>query len=152
MTTAGELLFADTNVFLSATDRSREQHTQARELLQAAREGKVVLAVSGQIIREYLVVATRPVEVNGLGLALEDAMKNIDVFARPPFLFCEESEKVARRLRELVQTHRLTGKRVHDGNIVATMLVEGIDRLITENADDFASFEEIETVGLAFTR
>ena len=152
MTTADEILFADTNVFLSATDRSREQHAQARELLQAAREGKVVLAVSGQIIREYLVVATRPVEVNGLGLALEDAMKNIDVFARPPFLFCEESEKVARRLRELVQTHRLTGKRVHDGNIVATMLVEGIDRLITENADDFASFEEIETVGLAFTR
>ena len=151
MTTAGEILFADTNVFLSATDRSREHHAEARELLQAAREGKAILAVSGQIIREYLVVATRPVEVNGLGLDAEDALKNIDVFTRPPFLFCEESEKVARRLRELVQTHRLTGKRVHDGNIVATMLAEGIDRLITENVGDFASFKEIETVGLAPT-
>ena len=151
MTTAGEILFADTNVFLSATDRSREQHAQARELLQAAREGKVVLAVSGQIIREYLVVATRPVEVNGLGLAAEDALKNVNVFTRPPFLFCEESEKVARRLRDLVKTHRLMGKRVHDGNIVATMLAEGIDRLITENVGDFASFEEVEVVGLAPT-
>ena len=61
MTTAGEILFADTNVFLSATDRSREHHAEARELLQAAGAGKAVLAVSGQIIREYLVVATRPV-------------------------------------------------------------------------------------------
>jgi len=148
MTTAGEILFADTNVFLSATDRSRKHHAEARELLQAAGEGKAILAVSGQIIREYLVVATRPVEVNGLGLATEDALKNIDVFTRPPFLFCEESERVSRRLRDLVQTHRLTGKRVHDGNIVATMLAEGIDRLITENAGDFASFKEIEAIGL----
>ena len=152
MTMAGEILFADTNVFLSATDRSRRHHAEARELLQAAGEGKVVLAVSGQIIREYLVVATRPVEVNGLGLATEDALKNIDVFTRPPFLFCEESEKVARRLRDLVQAHGLTGKRVHDGNIVATMLAEGTDRLITENAEDFAYFEEIEAIGLAFMR
>ena len=152
MTTAGEILFADTNVLLAATDRSREHHAEAWELLQAAGEGKTVLAISGQIIREYLVVSTRPVEVNGLGLAVEDALKNIDVFTRPPFLVCEESERVARRLRELVQTHRLTGKRIHDGNIVATMLAEGIDRLITENEGDFASFEEIEAVGLAFTK
>ncbi len=34
MTPADEILFADTNVFLSATDRSREHHAQARELLQ----------------------------------------------------------------------------------------------------------------------
>ena len=63
MTTAGELLLDDTNVFLSATDRSRKHHAEARELLQAAGAGKAILAVSGQIIREYLVVATRPVEV-----------------------------------------------------------------------------------------
>ena len=149
MTMAGETLFADTNVFLSATDRSREHHAEARGLLQAAGEGKAILAVSGQIIREYLVVATRPVEVNGLGLAIEEALKNINVVTSPPFLFCEESERVARRLRELVQTHSLMGKRVHDGNIVATMLAEGIDRLITENAGDFASFKEIEAIGLA---
>ena len=152
MTTAGEILFADTNVFLTATDRSRRHHAEAMELLQAAGKGKVILAVSGQIIREYLVVATRPVEVNGLGLATEDALKNIDVFTRPPFLFCEESERVARRLRDLVQAHGLTGKCVHDGNIVATMLAEGIDGLITENAEDFAYFEEIEAIGLAFMR
>ena len=151
MTTAGEILFADTNVFLSATDRSRRHHAEARELLQAAGKGKVVLAVSGQIIREYLVVATRPVEVNGLGLAVEDALKNIAVFTRPPFLFCEESERVSAAFGISWQTQRLTGKRVHDGNIVATMLAEGINRLITENAGDFASFKEIEAVGLAPT-
>ena len=110
MTTAGEILFADTNVFLSATDRSRKHHAEARELLQSAGAVKAILAVSGQIIREYLVVATRPVEVNGLGLVVEDALMNIAVFTRKYFQFCEESEKVARRLRDFVQTHRLTGQ------------------------------------------
>lgn len=33
-----------------------------------------VLYTSGQILREYLVVATRPVHHNGLGLARPDAV------------------------------------------------------------------------------
>lgn len=149
MTTVDDVLFADTNVFLEATDRSRPLHDMARTLLEQAAHGHRHVALSGQVVREYLAVATRPGEVNGLGLSAEDALSNIDVFARPPFQFCDESEIVSQHLQKLVRDHGLVGKRIHDANIVATMLGSGIHHLVTLNQTDFGSFEQIETVDLA---
>ena len=143
MPTDGEILFADTNIFLSATDVSRPQHASARDLLTTAAEGRFHIALSGQVLREYLVVATRPVAANGLGLETRDGLRNVEVFTGPPFLFCDESEAVSIRLQDLISTHKLSGKRVHDANIVATMLVHGISRLITQNTRDFEDLDEI---------
>jgi predicted nucleic acid-binding protein len=63
----------DTNVLLEATDEKRRFHQACVEFLERARG----LRTSAQVIREYLVVATRPVAVNGLGRALTDALMNI---------------------------------------------------------------------------
>jgi predicted nucleic acid-binding protein len=42
------------------------------------------------------------------------------------------------------------GKQVHDANVVATMLVHGVDTLVTLNSDDFVRFSgHIQVVGLA---
>ena len=142
---AGEVVFADTNVLLCATDRSREHHEEARRLIRGAGPSGYHLALSGQVIREYLVVATRPVADNGLGLSTPEALHNVDQFSRPPTVFCDQPESVSVRLRELTAAHGLRGKRIHDANVVATMLVHGIRRLITENTRDFAVFDEIET-------
>lgn len=143
---AGEIVFADTNVLLAATDRSREYHQESRRIfLDASRVGYHV-ALSGQILREYLVVATRPVAENGLGLPVADALHNVEVFARRPTVFCDEPESVHERLRQLVRAHPVKGKRVHDANVVATMLTHGIRRVITHNPSDFEPFDEIETV------
>ena len=57
---AGETVFIDTNVLLCATDRFRRHHDEARGVFRAARDAGFSLALSGQIVREYLVVATRP--------------------------------------------------------------------------------------------
>ena len=141
----GEVVFVDTNVLLCATDRSREHHEEARRLIREAGPSGYHLALSGQIIREYLVVATRPVADNGLGLSTPEALHNVDQFSRPPTVFCDEPESVTARLRKLTAAHDLKGKRIHDANVVATMLVHGIRRLITENTRDFDVFDEIET-------
>lgn len=145
---AGETAFVDTNVLLSATDRSRGHHDEARGLFRAAREAGFNLALSGQIIREYLVVATRPVEVNGLGMDPADALHNVSTFT-PRAMLCAESEAVSAQLRSLVATYALKGKRIHDANVVATMAAHDIRWLITENKDDFEVFSEVQTLGLA---
>jgi len=145
---AGEILFTDTNILLTATDRSRNHHEAARNLLMEAGTGKFHLALSGQVLREYLVVATRPVDVNGLGLSMPDALRNVEVFTSPPFVFCEETETVSVRLRELAATHGLVGRRLHDANLVATMLVHGISRMVTQNTADFLELREIQVCDL----
>ena len=142
------IAFADTNVFLTATDQSRPQHEAANSLIRKAVAGHHQLALSGQVVREYLVVATRPIDVNGLGLSSDDALKNIGVFASPPFAFCEESENVNSRLRSMVEIHALTGKAIHDANVVATMLTSGITTLVTQNPSDFVRYEQIKVIRL----
>lgn len=68
MTMRGELVFVDTNVLLLATNSESGDHVTARRLFPAARDAGCHLAVRGKILREYAVVATRPVTGNGLGM------------------------------------------------------------------------------------
>ena len=72
--TAGDILFVDTDVLLAATDESLPQHREAGRLLSQSGLHGVHLAASGQNLREYLFVATRPPDTNGPGLQVRDAM------------------------------------------------------------------------------
>ncbi len=64
----------DTNVLLAATDQARQEHEQAVAVINVWPASGLVLYTSGQILREYLAVATRPVDQNGLGMAQPDAV------------------------------------------------------------------------------
>ncbi len=144
---AGNIQFLDTNVLLTATDESRPQHREAIRLLAESRRRGLRLAGSGQILREYMVVASRPLDANGLGLNVRDAVGNVNELRRHLQLF-DETQDVARRLRQLALKHGLHGKRLHDANIVATMATHGIRKLVTQNQTDFAPFDEIDAVSL----
>lgn len=144
----GDILFVDTNVLLTATDESRSGHIDAKRLIGGAGRCGCNLALSGQVLREYLVVATRPVELNGLGLSPDQAVSNLTAFRRHAVLL-EESEVTSRRLTELVECFCLQGKRIHDANIVATMATHAISQLITENTGDFKVFNEITIATVA---
>lgn len=145
-TTDGEVLFVDTNVLLSATDESRPSHRDACRLIAESGRRGLHLAASGQILREYLVVA--PVQANGFGMDATDATANLNQFLRHVHLY-DETDAVARRLRDLGVTCGLSGKRFHDANIAATMATHRIRTLVTEDQADFAAFDEIETVTIA---
>ena len=45
-------------------------------------------------------------------------------------------------LRDLVRRYQVRGKRIHDANIVATMMTHGVSRLATYNVKDF-DFREV---------
>jgi len=147
-TTAGEVMFVDTNVLLAATDESRRGNRDAHGLFTESTRLGLHLGASGQVLREYLVVATRPVGANGLGLNALEATANVSEFLQYLQLY-DETEAVAGRLRQLTSLHSVRGKRIHDANIVATMATHGIRALITENAEDFSAFGEIEVVDVA---
>ena len=50
---------------------------------------------------------------------------------------------VFERLLRLLAIHPGAGKQVHDANLVATMLVNGITRLLTFNTADFRRFDNL---------
>jgi len=64
-------VLVDTNVLLSATAPLRRLHRAALVVLNDWPNQGIDLTASGQVFREYLVVATRPLEVNGLGFGVD---------------------------------------------------------------------------------
>lgn len=138
-TPAADRAVLDTNVLLAATDETRQEHEQAIAAINVWPASGLVLYTSGQILREYLAVATRPVGHNGLGMTRPDAIANVRALRARLNLLAEDI-KVSERLLELLEAVECVGKQVHDANVVATMLVHGVDTVVTMNVDDFARF------------
>lgn len=141
----GDLCFLDTNILLSATDEGRIDHQECQQVFRRAIERGIHLAVSGQVICEYLSVSTRDRTINGLGLSPEDAVRNVAEFRRRTLLL-EETEPVNDQLRLLVSEFGVTGAHVHDANVAATMIVHHVKMLVTENTTDFRDFTSIDVV------
>ena len=146
-TTVAEV-FCDTNVLIDAVDRRRPLHPQALHVLDVLPNRGVGLCVSGQVLRELLVVSTRPRAANGLGLGRRQALDNARAIAGRCRVL-DETRAVATRLLALVEAAGCSGKQVHDANIVATMLEHGVTALVTDNPADFRRYAGIELWDLA---
>jgi predicted nucleic acid-binding protein len=129
----------DTSVFLAATDESRTEHRDALSLLNRWPDADTALCVSGQVLREYLAVATRPATSNGLGLKPAEAAGNVRAIRQQTALLTEDA-RVTERLLRLLDDTGFAGRQVHDANIVATMLVHGVGTVVTMNTADFQRF------------
>lgn len=147
MTMRGRLVFLDTNVLLSATNRTRPEHNAAQGLFAGAARAGCHLALSGQILREYLVVATRPSEANGLGMSLSDALANVRWF-RSQAVFLEEEEAVFDGFLTVVQESGCTGKQIHDANVAAVAAFRGADVIVTQNSDDFRRYPDVTCLSI----
>ncbi len=139
LATAPDRVMLDTNVLIAATDEGRAEHHDALTVVNDWAAGHTELCTSGQILREYLAVATRPVSMNGLGLHLPDALGNVSAIRARVTLLAEDA-KVADRLLGLLADVECRGKQVHDANLIATMLAYGIRAVVTMNTADFARF------------
>ncbi len=130
------LVIVDTNVLLAATDRSRHAHQAATTFLDSDQRR---LALTPQIVREYLAVATRPVEVNGLGLPEGDAVANVEQLLADMELLAETAA-TTRHLLDLMGRHLASGKQVHDANLVAVALSHQATTIVTDNLTHFSRF------------
>ena len=130
----------DTNVLLAATDMGRPSHEAALAVLNLWPSEGRALAVSGQILREYLAVTTRPRTVNGLRLSAQAALGNVDAFLQRTRLLPEDG-RVAAILRRLIAEVPCLGEQVHDANVVATMVTHGVGELVTSHIEHVRRFE-----------
>lgn len=142
--TLADSLFLDTNVLLDATVPSRPQHTRVTEFFRRL-PGLTNLCLSGQVIREYVGVCTRPRSANGLGLPIEDSLKNVETFLRVA-VSLDETRAVTKMWMSLVANYQVSGKQVHDANIVATALTHGVRHIVTSNLADFERYNDILTL------
>jgi len=127
----------DTNVLVQSSVTTAPDHARARAAIARLRaQGPV--AVTRQILREFLSATTRP-QPWAKAATLAEATRNTDGFLRR-FAVLEDGQPVWDELMGLTRSFSFGGKQVHDANIVATMLAHGETRLLTFNAADFRRF------------
>lgn len=102
----------------------------------------IELCIVPQALYEYWVVATRPKEVNGLGLSIPDVESLVNDLLDDITLLRDE-RGIFTHWYELVVRHAVHGKLAHDARLVAAMKRHGLTNLLTFNHSDFARFTGI---------
>ena len=131
-------MFIDTNVLVMARILEAPDHEIARGSLEKAFHGHEPLRISRQIIREYLVVVTRP-QIWPVAMTREEALDDVGRLM-DSFEVLEDGPVVTELLMTLCREVSVGGRQIHDANIVATMMAYGERRLLTFNTSDFIRY------------
>jgi predicted nucleic acid-binding protein len=139
-------ILLDTNVLLRLEDSAHAQHAAAFAAVEHLGTAGQECVLVPQVVYEFWVVATRPLNVNGMGLDVSRVDRIVaewqDLF---PVLTTDEASLLS-IWRNLVVTHAVEGKPAHDARLVAAMLRHGVTHLLTFNTVDFKRFTEIVAV------
>ena len=138
-------LFVDTNILVYLANESSEFHQKVLEQFQQI-STTYDLFISRQVLREYAVIMTRPGIIEH-PLTPDEVVEDIKKWKKL-FTVTDETEVVTEKLLALLKKYQLKGKRIHDANIVATMLDSSISSIFTGNEIDFKKFEEIQIIGI----
>jgi len=133
-------VFVDTNILLRVTLKQINRHDEVDALVKRIIREDSELWISGQVIREFIVQVPHP-RTLAQPLTIKQVVQEIEVM-KPLFQIADETVIVREKLLKLLQEYPTVGKQVHDANIVATMLANDIDTLLTLNTKDFQRFAE----------
>ena len=136
-------LFVDTNILVYLANSSSPFHKDVLKSFQQLSNSHQ-LFISGQVLREYAVIMTHPKIVEH-PLTPDEVVEDIRKWKRI-LSVVDETELVNETLLMLLKKYQLKGKRIHDANIVATMLTYSISSLFTMDKSDFKKFDEISTL------
>ena len=135
----------DSNIvlrFVQPSDPLYQTVFQAIDKLQ--QNGEKIILVP-QILVEFWVVATRPTNVNGLGMTIDEAEQQLENLQKL-FTVLPENKRIFDEWKRIVAKHKVSGKPAHDARIVAAMSVHKIENILTLNPKDFKRYTEIKSV------
>lgn len=135
----------DTNILLRALYKGSPQRQEVMDALSSLRSNGDLLCIAPQVVTEFWSVATRPADVNGLGLTTGFVSAYVDRILRH-FYLLEENRSLFNNWLALVRVHEVLGKNVHDTRLVAIMQTYDVEHLLTFNVDDFKRYQEIKPV------
>jgi len=140
------LALVDTNVLVYAVDTEAKQHAVSRALLVQARDPGAGLCVTPQNLAEFYAVLSDRRRVRSPRSPTETVHAITDLLSLPGLALLAVPVDVAKRFIDLLQRHVIVAQHTFDAYLVATMLGNGVTRIHTFNAADFAAFNEIEVL------
>lgn len=135
----------DTSTLLRTLQPRHAHHETATRALEILpRQGRELHIVPQNLI-ELWVVATRPVEQNGLGLSPTAAATELRrLKSMLPLL--PETPALYQAWESLVIQHQVLGKPAHDARLVAAMHVHGLTAILTFDKSGFSRYPGIDVL------
>jgi predicted nucleic acid-binding protein len=134
----------DTSIIIRWLLPQDAQHQVTRAAILELRRRGYSVYITAQNITEFWSVATRPRNVNGLGMTPEQAQHRVQLLLRA-FVLLPETPEIFPFWFRLVNQHSVSGRQVHDTRLVAVMMTHGATHLPTFNHTDFARFSALIT-------
>jgi predicted nucleic acid-binding protein len=138
-------VLVDTNVLIRAVGGDSGQRQVANDAVRRLRGEHHRLVVVPQVFFEWWVVATRPKNVNGLGMNTRHALAVLTTFERL-FPVLPDDASTYSLWRQMVVQYGVIGKQSHDLRLVAAMQLHGIDHFLTFNGADFARYAHLTVI------
>jgi len=135
----------DTSIIIRLYDSNNPICGIIRNCLDKLERNGEQLFIVPQILIEFWTVATRPTDVNGLGMTINEAERELENLQKL-FKVLPENERIFDEWKTLVIKHKVSGKPTHDARIAAAMIAHKIENILTLNPSDFKRFTEIKAV------
>jgi predicted nucleic acid-binding protein len=139
-------IFLDTNILVYSTlqDFDNEKNLKVLSTLSHFFKENNELFISTQILREFYAVVTNSKFLKKPLSSLQ-ANNQIDVFINT-FNVLPVTVDIFKHLKNLTTKHNITGQKIHDTAIVATMIEFDIKNIYTYKIKDFKIFKEINVL------
>lgn len=131
----------DANILLRLCEPRHRQHANTVRAVQTIQHADKCVLVP-QSLYEFWVVATRPIEVNGLNLTPQEAHERMTGFVEL-FYLAKNELTIFDRWQQIVVEHCVWGVTGHDARYVAAMQRHGIYNFLTYNRNDFKRYSKI---------
>lgn len=135
----------DTNVLLRWSQADSPDNPLCTEAVDKLLEAGHDPCICAQVLIEFWAVATRPIDVNGLGLT-PAVIREQAADLREMFTCLPEPADMADRWQQVADAYSVQGKQAHDARLAVLMLAHGVTHLLTPNPSDFARYQGIVTV------
>ena len=115
---------------------------QATQAVSKLIRQKDAVFFCSQNIAEFWNVATRPADLNGLGLSREEVLQEVSSIERLLTLL-PDIPAIYPAWKEIVADNKVQGVKVYDARLVAIMTVYAVESILTFNTADFKRYSNI---------
>ena len=135
-------VLVDTNILLRSAQPNHPLFHQATHTVSKLIRQKDAVFFCSQNIAEFWNVATRPADLNGLGLSHEEVLQEVGSIETLLTLL-PDIPAIYAAWKEIVRDHKVRGVKVYDARLVATMRVYAVESVLTFNTADFKRYGNI---------
>lgn len=138
------MIAVDTNLLVYAHRSDSEWHDRAADAIRGLAEGRAAWAIPWPCVHEFLAIVTHP-RIYDPPSPMTAAIDQVEAWLESPTLtLLYEGPGYWAVLRELLESSRVTGPRVHDARVAAICRAHGVTQIWTADRD-FGRFADLVT-------